>query len=165
MAKLEQVFTEASERSVSEDYLDVANEIKTKMNKSITAQDICQMFLDYPVRPDPYPDPLVIDFKTKKPLDPETKKPTDPANLLPKKKKGKKPPAFVIPEWAGDLKDMNHKISEEEELLSMKEELGLSEEFVKKAQDAVILMKRESRYRKDMDTLQGMVDEANKKKK
>ena len=47
----------------------------------------------------------------------------------------------------------------------MKEELGLSEEFVKKAQDAVILMKRESRYRKDMDTLQGMVDEANKKKK
>lgn len=26
-------------------------------------------------------------------------------------------------------------------------------------------MKRESRYRKDMDTLQAMIDEANKKKK
>lgn len=70
------------------------------MNKSIIAQDVYQMFCDYPVRPDPYPDPLVIDFKTKKPLDPETKKPTDPANLLPKKKKGKKPPPFVIPDWA-----------------------------------------------------------------
>jgi hypothetical protein len=46
----------------------------------------------------------VIDFKTKKPLDPETKKPTDPANLLPKKKKGKKGPVFQIPEWANELK-------------------------------------------------------------
>lgn len=65
------------------------------------------MFLEYPQRPDPYPDPLVIDFKTKKPLDPETKKPTDPANLLPKKKKGKKEPKFTVPEWATELKDMN----------------------------------------------------------
>ena len=29
----------------------------------------------------------------------------------------------------------------------------------------VVLMKRESRYRKDIDTLQAMVDEATKKKK
>ena len=77
------------------------------MNRSIKVQDLFQMFLDYPQRPDPYPDPLVIDFKTKKPLDPETKKPTDPANLLPKKKKGKKEPKFTIPEWATELKDMN----------------------------------------------------------
>ena len=67
------------------------------MNRSIRAQDILELFTaDYPKRPDPYPDPLVIDFKTKKPLDPQTKKPTDPANLLPKKKK-KKDPKFVIP--------------------------------------------------------------------
>ena len=135
------------------------------MNKSISAQDIYQMFCDYPVRPDPYPEPLVIDFKTKKPLDPETKKPTDPANLLPKKKKGKKPPAFLIPDWAVELPDMNNKIAEEEQLLSMKIELGLSEEFVVKAGEAVALMKKESRYRKDMNTLQAMVDEASKKKK
>ena len=83
------------------------------MNKSITAQDIYQIFCEYPQRPDPYPDPLVIDFKTKKPLDPETKKPTDPVNLLPKKKKGKKQPQFVIPEWATELQDMNNKIAEE----------------------------------------------------
>jgi hypothetical protein len=40
---------------------------------------------------------MIIDFKTKKPLDPETKKPTDPVNLLPKPKKGKKVPKFMIP--------------------------------------------------------------------
>lgn len=101
VAKLEEVYSTAEERSVSEDYMSVANAIKTKMNKSIAAQDIHTLFSEYPPRPDPYPDPLVIDFKTKKPLDPETKKPTDPVNLLPnKKKKGKKVPAFVIPEWA-----------------------------------------------------------------
>jgi hypothetical protein len=32
-------------------------------------------------------------------------------------------------------------------------------------EEVIVLMKQESRYRKDMDTLQGMVDEANKKKK
>ena len=90
------------------------------MNKSIEAQDIHVLFSEYPQRPDPYPDPLVIDFKTKKPLDPETKKPTDPVNLLPKKKKGKKAPVFTIPEWAAELKEMNDKIAEQEELLSMK---------------------------------------------
>ena len=79
------------------------------MNRSIRAQDIFELFTTYPLRPDPYPDPLVIDFKTKKPLDPETKKPTDPANLLPKKKK-KKDPKFVIPEWATELKDLNDTI-------------------------------------------------------
>jgi hypothetical protein len=83
------------------EYLDVADGIKSKMKRSILAQDLCQQFIDYPLRPDPYPDPLVIDFKTKKPIDPETKKPTDPANLLPKKKTGKKKtPPFEIPPWA-----------------------------------------------------------------
>ena len=101
---MEEVYSTATERSVSEEYLEVANEIKTKMNKSIEAQDIHTLFAEYPIRPDPYPDPLVIDFKTKKPLDPETKKPTDPANLIPKKKKGKKAPVFTIPEWAAELK-------------------------------------------------------------
>ena len=108
---------------------------------------------------------MKIDFKTKRPIDPETNKPTDPANLLPKKKKGKKGPQFVIPEWANDLGEMNVRIKEEEELIAMKEELGLSEELVCDCQKFIDLMKKESRYRKDMDELQRMVDEANKKKK
>lgn len=53
----------------------------------------------------------MIDFKTKKPLDPATKKPTDPVNLLPKKKP-KNAPKYVIPEWANELKVLNDKIKE-----------------------------------------------------
>lgn len=81
------------------------------MGRAITAQDIYKMFSEYPPRPDPYPDPLMIDPKSKKPLDPATKKPTDPVNLLPKKK-GKKEPKYVIPEWATELKSLNEKIKE-----------------------------------------------------
>lgn len=47
----------------------------------------------------------------------------------------------------------------------MRVELNLSPEFCKKVEETIVLMKRESRYRKDMDTLQAMVDEVNKKKK
>ena len=83
----------------------------------------------------------MIDFKTKKPLDPETKKPTDPANLLPKKKK-KKEPKFVVPEWATDLKEMNDRIKEEEELLGLREELNLTGEFCGKVEETIALMKR-----------------------
>lgn len=60
---------------------------------------------------------------------------------------------------------MNDRIKEEEELLGLREELNLTPEFCKKVEDIIVLMKKESRYRKDMDTLQGMVDEANKAKK
>ena len=91
--------------------MDVANELKVKMGKAILVQDIYKLFVEYPPRPDPYPEPMVIDFKTKKPLDPATKKPTDAVNLLPKKK-GKKDPKYTIPEWATDLKVLNDKIKE-----------------------------------------------------
>lgn len=64
------MYSDAETKSVSTEYLSVAGTIKEKMNKSILAQDIYQMFVEYPQRPDPYPAPLQIDFKTKKPLDP-----------------------------------------------------------------------------------------------
>jgi hypothetical protein len=70
VAKLELIFDTAKEKIVAPDYLDVAESIKSKMKRSILAQDLCQQFIDYPLRPDPYPQPLVIDFKTKKPIDP-----------------------------------------------------------------------------------------------
>lgn len=70
MAKLELIFDTAKDKLVAAEYLDVAESIKSKMKRSILAQDLCQQFIDYPLRPDPYPQPLVIDFKTKKPIDP-----------------------------------------------------------------------------------------------
>ena len=89
------------------------------MGKAILVQDIYKLFGEYPPRPDPYPDPMVIDFKSKKPLDPATKKPTDPVNLLPKNK-GKKAPKYMIPEWATELKALNDKIKELEELVKLR---------------------------------------------
>lgn len=50
-------------------------------------------------------------------------------------------------------------------MISIRDELGLSPEFCTKAGESIVLMKKESRYRKDMTTLQTMVDEATKKKK
>lgn len=70
VAKLDQIFDTAKEKGVANDYLEIAEKIKSKMKRSILAQDLYQQFIDYPPRPDPYPDPLVIDFKTKKPIDP-----------------------------------------------------------------------------------------------
>jgi hypothetical protein len=107
--ELENIFAVAEEKKVAGEYLEVANDLKVKMGKAILAQDLYKMFTEYPLRPDPYPDPLIIDTKTKKPLDPATKKPTDPASLLPKKK-GKKEPKFIVPDWALELKAMNEKI-------------------------------------------------------
>lgn len=90
VSDLESVCSKAEDKKVSSEYLDEAIKLKDKMGRSILAQDLFQMFIEYPLRPDPYPAPLIIDPKTKRPLDPVTKKPTDPMGLLPKKKKGKK---------------------------------------------------------------------------
>ena len=70
VAKLEKIFDTAKDKGVANEYLEVADQIKSKMKRSILAQYLYQQFIDYPLRPDPYPDPLVIDFKTKKPIDP-----------------------------------------------------------------------------------------------
>lgn len=70
VAKLDEIFDIAEKKIVASEYLSVADTIKSKMKRSILAQDLYQQFVDYPIRPDPYPEPLVIDFKTKKPLDP-----------------------------------------------------------------------------------------------
>lgn len=47
----------------------------------------------------------------------------------------------------------------------MKDELNMSAEFVQKCVESIALMKKESRFRRDVDELQRMVDEANKKPK
>jgi hypothetical protein len=60
------------------------------------------------------------------------------------------------------LPDLNDKIKEIEDLLVIREELGLSPEFCTKAVESIALMKKESRYRKDMNTLQAMIDEKKK---
>jgi hypothetical protein len=57
---------------------------------------------------------------------------------------------------------LNDKIKELEDLLVIREELGLSPDFCTKTVESIALMKKESRYRKDMNTLQAMIDEKKK---
>lgn len=67
---------DAKEKKVASEYLTEATGLKEKMARSINAKKIMKMFSEYPFRE--YPDPIVIDFKTKKPIDPVSKKPIDP---------------------------------------------------------------------------------------
>jgi hypothetical protein len=108
---------------VAANYLEEAFILKEKMARSIRAKDIFKQFTDYPIRLE-YIEPIYIDFKTKKPFDPITKKPADlKVFLIPPKKKKKKEPKFMIPDWANDLKAMGTTIASLEELLKSQEEL------------------------------------------
>ncbi len=55
VAKLDQIYDNAKAKGVANEYLEVADGIKSKMKRSILAQDLYQQFIDYPLRPDPYP--------------------------------------------------------------------------------------------------------------
>jgi len=124
--------------------------------------------MDYPIRAE-YIEPLYIDFKTKKPFDPITKKPADlKVFLIPPKKKKKKEPKFIIPDWATDLKAMNTTIQTVEELLKSYEELQLEKAFVDKCNEAIVRMKKELKFRRGMEVQDGIIAEyklAQKKKK
>jgi hypothetical protein len=51
--------------------------------------------------------PVILDFKTKKPIDPIDRKPVDIKKLLAPKKKKKKEPKFSIPDWAEKVPDFD----------------------------------------------------------
>lgn len=108
---LQDLMDQAKQKGVAANYMEVAEQLNSKMSRSIQTKDIYKLFTDYPVRAE-YTTPVVQDFKTKKPIDPITKKPVDiKALLAPKKKKKKgKEPKFVIPEWANDLPSMDKQI-------------------------------------------------------
>ena len=88
----------ARKYGVAENYLDDAEVLKQKMEKSIKAMDIFKLFEEYPKRAD-YPETIDIDPKTKKPWFPKEKKFVDmKVYAAPKKKSKKKEPKFIIPE-------------------------------------------------------------------
>lgn len=72
------------------------------------------MLQDYPVRE--YPDPEDLDPKNKK------------AKAPPKKKK--KAPPFPLPEWAEELKAVQDKVKEMQDLAQRKDELSLDNDFL-----------------------------------
>jgi hypothetical protein len=67
--------SDANEKGVANEYIENAEVLKEKMSRNIQAKKILKMFTEYPFRE--YPDPIVLDPKTKKPIDPVTKKVND----------------------------------------------------------------------------------------
>lgn len=99
---------DARVKFVATNYLDEAEDMKEKMEKSLDAKEIYKLFCEYHTLPEEeYPKCFYLDKKTGKVFDPETKKPADSKRFPPPKKKKKKKgdPKLVIPEWAADSPD------------------------------------------------------------
>ena len=94
------------------------------------------MLFDYPERE--YPEPE----------DPNDKKKDKKA---PPKKKKKKEPPFPTPEWAEELTDLEKKITEMRQLAGDKENLKLSDDFIKKVDEQLTRFKKEVSYRKMLE--------------
>ena len=139
----------AEERGVENEYLEVAKDLSFKVERNLRAREIKGLFKVYTFRE--YPDPVIYDPKTKKPLDPVTKKPIDPKKLAPPKKKKKKEPKFIIPDWATEIPPLEAAIKELESLFAMKDEIILTDQMIEESKDDIERMKKEVRYRKQLE--------------
>lgn len=90
---LDDLIGKASECHVSGEYTKAAETLSSRMQGNLKSHSILQMFLDYPERE--YPEEEVIDPKAAKGA-----KGKDAGKKTPAKKKRKKEPPFIYPEWA-----------------------------------------------------------------
>lgn len=164
--RIEELKRIATEKSVASKYCEEQEILLDKMRKNIEANNIIQNFCAYPER-DWYPPPYYLDPKTKKPTDPQTRKPIDPKLLIPPpvKKKGKKAPKYVIPDWATDTAELGKSIKKLEELLVQKTDIELEQDALTKSTEQMERMKKEWRYRKILDEEAKILAEKNAKNK
>ena len=165
---LEERKVEAKELHVADKFLENADVLKTKMEKHLHAREIVKRFLEYPEREGGYP--LIryrFDLKSGKKVDRATGKPIDPTKIfapLPKRR-GKKAPKWVIPDWALETVQLNINMKTLNEYLANREELELDEDFLKAAQTALPRMKEEYELRIEIDKETKFEDEKKAKKK
>eukprot|EP00331_Platyophrya_macrostoma_P032601 CAMPEP_0176457146 /NCGR_PEP_ID=MMETSP0127-20121128/31749_1 /TAXON_ID=938130 /ORGANISM="Platyophrya macrostoma, Strain WH" /LENGTH=312 /DNA_ID=CAMNT_0017847319 /DNA_START=176 /DNA_END=1114 /DNA_ORIENTATION=+ len=164
---LEERKTEAKDLHVADKFLESADELKTKMEKHLHAREILKKFQEYPER-EAYP--LIkyfFDMKTGKKMDRATKKPIDPTKLYPPapKRRGKKPPKWVIPDWAVETAQLKICMNTVNEYIANREELELDDEFVKAIQVQMPRMKEEYELRVELDKETKFEQEKNAKKK
>jgi len=164
--RIEELKRIAIDKGVALKYCEEQEVLLDKMKKNIEANTIIQNFCAYPER-EWYPPPYYLDPKTKKPMDPATKKPMDPALLKPPpvKKKGKKAPKYVIPDWANDTAELGKSIKRLEELLAQATEIDLDQEALTKSAEQMERMKKEFKYRKILDEEAKILAEKNAKNK
>lgn len=164
---LEERKVEAKEFHVADKFLENAEVLKTKMEKHLHAKEILKRFQEYPVR-EAYP--LIkyyFDMKTGKKMDKVTKKMIDPAKLYPPlpKRRGKKAPKWVIPDWAINTIELKNSMNTLNEYLANREELELDDEFVTACQAQLPRMKEEYELRVELDKEFKFEEEKKAKKK
>ena len=129
------------------------------MSGNIKAHNILQLFIDYPERE--YPEEELAD--PRKPAGKDGKK--DAGKKTPMKKKRKKEPPFIYPEWAQDLTAVISEVQNMEHLVHNSEDLNLDEEFVKQVQEQLGRFKKEVAYRKKLEEEERIAAELKKQKK
>lgn len=125
MELLEDLINKASENAVASEYTKSAEKLSSQMSGNIKAHNILEMFIAYPERE--YPEEEVVD--PRKPAGKDAKK--DAGKKTPIKKKRKKEPPLVYPDWATDLTAVISEVQSMEHLIHNAEDLSLDEEFVK----------------------------------
>ena len=82
-----------------------------------------------------------------------------------KKKKKKKEPPFPTPEWALELPAVIDTIKKIEVLIVDRDNLNLTEEFIKGVHTELDRFKKEVKFRKDEEEAKRLADEEKKKRK
>jgi hypothetical protein len=148
---LEEKLNTATQYSVDEKYLKEAEELRNKIRLNLTAKELLELFVAYPIRE--YPVIEVVDPKKKGKPEP------------PKKKKKKEAP-FIVPEWAKELKVLIDKVQELKGYVGMSLEIGLDDIFLHSSKEQLARFNQEISFRKnEEETLRKLEEEKKKKPK
>ncbi|OMJ71288.1 hypothetical protein SteCoe_30549 [Stentor coeruleus] len=160
---LEDLCTIAEGYAVATEYIDAAKIIILKMKENIEAHYILRLFLDYPIRE--YPEPVQVDSRGRK-IPPKTP-PAPPKEEAKKNTRKKKEPKFLIPDWATELSALITQVDNLDKLMKKAQHLELDNEFLDKAKENIIRMKKEIKFRQQQEEEQRLIAEkkaAEKKK-
>lgn len=141
---LEDLASTAENLGVANEYIDSARVIIQKMKENIEAHYILRLFLDYPLRE--YPEPVLLDSRGRK-IPPKT----PPKEEAKKPVKKKKEPKFLIPDWATELSALVNQVNSLDNLMKKAQHLELSNDFLDQAKENMIRMKKEIKFRQQME--------------
>lgn len=141
---LEDLASTAESLGVANEYIDSARVIVQKMKENIEAHYILRLFLDYPLRE--YPEPVLLDSRGRK-IPPKT----PPKEEAKKPVKKKKEPKFLIPDWATELSALINQVNSLDNLMKKAQHLELSNDFLDQAKENMIRMKKEIKFRQQME--------------
>ena len=147
---------------VEEKYIETALELSKKIQLNLAAKELLELFVAYPLREYPKIEPIdpkkskfliINNFNIEKKPEPQ-----------PKKRRKKEPP-FLIPEWAKELKTLVDKVQEHKGYLNISNEIGLDINFINKSKEHLSRMGQEIAFRRHEEEVLKKLEEDKKKKK